>query len=212
MKRRCPRGTVCGAPMFRDDTDLCLPPPAFPVKHAGEVLFDAKGNANPKAKQLRRYAIRGFRAPYLGVNDALYEVLAARRYLYDTSQATSPPEPPYFLSIGPAGGRVAEFALMPHPGALAVPMDYNYRLEKGSAERMRSDYRAALEASYAGGRRPWNIGHHFASWGEGTYLEVLEETVEHALAGCPEASGEKRCPGARVVSFRELAAAAGLVK
>ena len=146
------------------------------------------------------------------MNDALYEVLAKRRYLYDTSQATSPPEPPYFLSVGSQGGRVAQFALMPHPGALAVPMDYNYRLEKGSADRMREDYRAALEASYASGRRPWNIGHHFASWGEGTYLKVLEETVEHALAGCPAAGGDKRCAETRVVSFRELTAAAALAK
>lgn len=209
IKRRCPKGTACGAPMFREDTDLCLPPPAFPVRHGGEVLFDERGNANPKSKQLKPYRIRGFRAPYLGVSDALYEALAARGYLYDTSQATSPPEPPYFLSTRSMSKKVLELALMPHPGALAVPMDYNYRLEKGTPERMWADYRAALEASYAAGRTPWNIGHHFASWGEGTYLTVLERTVEHALAGCPDEKAEKHCPDTRVVAFGELAAIAG---
>ena len=203
LSQRCPKGTACGAPMFRDDTDMCLPPPAFPVKLDGETLFDAKGNANPKSKRLVPYRIYGFRAPYLGVNDALYEALIRRGYVYDTSQAQSPPEPPYFLASGDR--KILELALMPHPGALAIPMDYNYRLEKGSPERMRDDYRAALEASYKAARRPWNVGHHFASWGDGTYLPVLEETIEHALKGCP-VDGEKRCPEARVVSFRELAA------
>jgi hypothetical protein len=202
LSQRCPKGTACGAPMFRDDTDLCLPPPAFPVKLDGETLFDAKGNANPKSKRLVPYRIFGFRAPYLGVNDALYQALIRRGYVYDTSQAQSPPEPPYFLASGDR--KILQLALMPHPGALAIPMDYNYRLEKGSPERMRDDYRAALEASYKAGRRPWNIGHHFASWGDGTYLPVLEETIEHALSGCP-VGGEKRCPETRVVSFRELA-------
>jgi hypothetical protein len=209
IKRRCPKGTACGAPMFREDTDLCLPPPAFPVRHRGEILFDARGNPNPKSKQLRPYRIRGFRAPYLGANDALYEALAARGYVYDTSQATSPPEPPYFLTTPAMKKKVLELALMPHPGALAVPMDYNYRLEKGTPERMGADYRAALEASYAAGRVPWNIGHHFASWGEGSYLTVLQDTVEHALAGCPDDRGEQRCPDTRVVSFGEVAASIG---
>lgn len=202
LSQRCPKGTACGAPMFREDTDLCLPPPAFPIKYGGETLFDSKGNANPKSKRLVPYRIVGFRAPYLGVNDALYQALIRRGYVYDTSQAQSPPEPPYFLASGDA--KILELALMPHPGALAIPMDYNYRLEKGSPERMRADYLAALEASYKAGRRPWNVGHHFASWGDGTYLPVLEETIEHALSGCP-VLGEKRCPETRVVSFRELA-------
>jgi peptidoglycan/xylan/chitin deacetylase (PgdA/CDA1 family) len=205
LKHRCPKGTACGAPMFREDTDLCLPPPAFPVVHEGEFLFDARGNANPKSKRLRPYRIVGFRAPYLGANDALYEALAARDYVYDTSQATSPPEPPYFLATPSMKRPILELALMPHPGALAVPMDYNYRLEKGSPERMKADYRAAIESSYRDGHRPWNVGHHFASWGEGTYLTVLEDTVEHVVAGCPDEHGERHCPEARAVSFRELA-------
>ena len=208
LKRRCPKGTACGAPMFRQDPDLCLPPPAFPVVHEGEVLFDARGNPNPKSKRLRPYRIVGFRAPYLGANDALYEALEARGYDYDTSQATSPPEPPYFLATPTMKRPILELALMPHPGALAVPMDYNYRLEKGTPERMKADYRAAIAASYGAERRPWNVGHHFASWGEGTYLTVLEDTVEHVVSGCPDEHGEKRCPDARAVSFRELAAIA----
>jgi peptidoglycan/xylan/chitin deacetylase (PgdA/CDA1 family) len=205
IKRRCPKGTACGAPMFRDDTDLCLPPPAFPVFFEGDKLFDAHGNANPKSKRLVRYRIHGFRAPYLAVNDALYAALVRRGYTYDTSQATSPPEPPYTLTPPGEKTGILELALMPHPGALAIPMDYNYRREGGSPERMLGDYLAALEASHADGRRPWNVGHHFAAWGEGTYKSALETAVEHALAGCPDDRGEARCPGAEVISFRELA-------
>jgi peptidoglycan/xylan/chitin deacetylase (PgdA/CDA1 family) len=205
LKTKCPKGTACGAPMFREDMDLCLPPPRFPVSLDGQVLFDARGEPNPKHPRLRPYRIVGFRAPYLAANDAMYEALIARDYRFDTSQARSAARPYFFTSSEPGRGRILELALMPWPGARAVPMDYNYRLDKATAERMQADYDAGLVAAYEAGHWPWNIGHHFATWEEGAYVDVLERTVEHALTGCPSPERGPRCPGTVVVSFRELA-------
>jgi len=203
-KLRCPQGLACGAPMFRDDTDVCLPPPVFPVEHEGKLLFNATGEPNLKHPRLKRYRIQGFRAPYLGANDALYEALAERGYVYDTSQSGSPGPPFYLLPRG-SEKRVLEFALMLHPGALAIPMDYSYARVKAPRERMASDYENGILGSYAMGRIPWNVGHHFALWEDGAYLETLETAVDSVLGGCPDAAGNKRCEGGEVVSFRELA-------
>jgi len=108
--------------------------------------------------------------------------------------------------ITPANGkkRILELPLILHPGAAVLPMDYNYADRKVPPERMEADYRAGIAASIARGNEPWNVGHHFALWNEGAYLEVLLRTVEHVLAGC-EVDGKATCPGARVLSFRELA-------
>ncbi|HTJ81104.1 MAG TPA: hypothetical protein VL400_05250 [Polyangiaceae bacterium] len=208
LSAKCPKGTACGAPMFRDDTDVCLPPPRFPLVVDGVTMFDARGEPNPKHPRLRPYPIVGFRAPYLASNDAMYESLLGHGYLFDTSQAVTPAPPYWFSSASPSSAgsrRLLELALMPWPGARAVPMDYNYRLDKAPGSRMEADYRAGLVAAYDAGHWPWNIGHHFATWEDGEYLDVLERTVDFALSGCPDDAGKARCPDAVVLSSRELA-------
>lgn len=203
LKRRCPEGMACGAPMFRKETDLCLPVPSYPVELDGRVLFDAKGNPNPKHPRLRRYAFRGHRAPYLGANDAMIEALLERGYAYDTSLGAGPGVP---FRVGPEGGKaLLGFALMPWPGARAIPMDYNYLKVENARERMRDDYRDGLVQAYTRGRWPWNVGHHFATWNDGAFLDELDDTIEFALSGCPEEGGTKRCAELVVTSFAELA-------
>lgn len=204
LKQKCPQGSACGAPMFREDTDVCLPLPVFPVEHAGQTLFDAKGAPNLKNKALVPYAIRGFRAPYLAANDAMYEALAARGYQYDTSQSASP-SPPFRFQPRTERRTILELALMVHDGVSALPMDYNYAKLKVSGARMQADYERAILASYGMGKLPFNIGHHFAEWEGGAYIDALERSVEMVQTGCPDATGEARCPGGEVVSFRELA-------
>jgi peptidoglycan/xylan/chitin deacetylase (PgdA/CDA1 family) len=205
LKQKCPTGTACGGPMFRDDTDVCLPPPGLPVELDGQVLFDARGEANRKHPRLSSYRIIGFRAPYLASNDAMYEALTARDYVYDTSQAASP-GPPYRIGVSGGKGTLLELALMPHPGARDIPMDYNYQQVRATPDRMRADYEASLVHTHAMGHLPWNVGHHFAPWDEGAYLRVLKDTVRFTLEGCPSQDPERtpRCAGAEVVSFREL--------
>jgi peptidoglycan/xylan/chitin deacetylase (PgdA/CDA1 family) len=203
LRRRCPEGTACGAPAFREDTDVCLPVPTHPIELDGRPLFDARGQPNPKHPRLRRYRIRGHRAPYLGANDAMVEALIERGYTYDTSLGAGPGVP---FRVGPAeGGRLLEFALMPWPGAKAIPMDYNYRRVDDAAEHMRADYRAGLVQSYERGRWPWNVGHHFATWEDGAFLGVLEDTIAFASSGCPDERGAKRCAEVDLPSFAELA-------
>lgn len=203
LQQRCPDGMACGAPMFRKETDLCLPVPSYPIELDGRVLFDAKGQANPKHPRLRRYGFRGHRAPYLGANDAMIEALLERGYAYDTSLGAGPGVP---FRVGPAGGKsLLGFALMPWPGARAIPMDYNYLKVDDARERMRADYRDGLALAYARGRWPWNVGHHFATWNDGAFLDVLDQTIDFALSGCPDEGGSKRCAEVVVTSFAELA-------
>lgn len=204
LKLKCPSGTACGAPMFRQDTDVCVPVPRFPIELDGKQLFNERGEPNRKHPRLVPYAVIGYRAPYLAANDALYEALAERGYVYDTSQSASP-GPPFYFVPRESPRKVLELALMLHPGAAAIPMDYNYAQLQIPGARMQADYRAALLGSYAMGRWPWNVGHHFAMWEDGAYLEVLESTVDFVLAGCPDEAGKPRCEGGEVVSFRELA-------
>lgn len=203
-KLPCPTGTTCGAPSFRDDTDVCVPLPVFPVVLDGKTLFNEKGEPNLKHPRLTPYRIVGFRAPYLAANDALYEALAERGYQYDTSQSAMP-GPPFFLHTQDHSKKVLEFGLMLFQGGLTIPMDYNYSKLKATGERMASDYRSAILAAYELGRIPWNVGHHFALWEDGAYLRVLESMIDLVLSDCPDEDGQKRCEGGQVVSFRELA-------
>lgn len=213
LKKTCPEGTACGSPMFVTDTDVCLPKPEFPIEYQGKTLFFANGTPNFKHPALKPYKVLGFRVPFLASNDALYDALLDRGFEYDTSQASSP-KAPYGLSPAGDSHAVVEFPLMPHPGARTIPMDYNYRLLKVTPERMKADYTSSLLSANGLGRIPWNVGHHFATWDEGAYLKVLEQTVSFALDGCPAsndgAAKEPKvdrspgCKGAEVVSFREL--------
>lgn len=204
LKKKCDRDFVCGAPFFREDEDVCLPRPDLPVVVDGVTLFDARGVPNLKGSPLKPLAIRGFRAPYLGVNDAMVQALLERGYRYDTSYAASP-GPPRTLALRRGGPQLLELGLAAWPGARTIPMDYNYLLLKVSGERMAADYRASLVAAYQGGKLPFNIGHHFARWEGGAYQRALEDTVRFAAADCPDELGKPQCPGAVIASFREVA-------
>lgn len=209
MKKPCPDGFACGAPTFQEDTDVCLLPPKFPVEYDGKTLFFANGQPNFKHPALKIYRFIGWRAPFLAANDAMFEALIEHGFLYDTSQG-SIPRAPYGLIPDGQKKMILEFALMPHTGAKSIPMDYNYRMLNVSREDMESDYERALVESFDADHTPWNVGHHFARWDDGAYLKALFKSVSFTLDGCPGPSAEdpkvtaKRCPGADVISFRDL--------
>lgn len=209
MKKPCPEGFACGAPTFQEDTDVCIAPPKFPVEYDGATLFFANGQPNFKHPALKIYRFIGWRAPFLAANDAMFEALIEHGFLYDTSQG-SYPRGPYGLIPEGQNKMMLEFALMTHPGAKSIPMDYNYRMLNVSRADMEADYERALVASFDADHTPWNVGHHFARWDDGAYLKALFQSVSFALDGCPGPSADdanvtvKRCPGADVVSFRDL--------
>src|SRR5690606_3649026 len=132
------------------------------------------GQPNFKHPALKPHWFRGFRAPFLASNDAMYEALIDHRFAYDTSQASIPRAP--YGRLTPDNHRmILEFALMPHAGSRSIPMDYNYRQQKVSREDMVADYARSLVASFEKGHVPWNVGHHFARWDDGAYLKALFE-------------------------------------
>jgi hypothetical protein len=200
----CPTGMACGQPQWNDSKDVCIPLPEFPVVYNGETLFDAQGNANVASSYLKPYEIVGFRAPQLGHNAALFDVMAELGYKYDTSQIR-PFGPPAKIRYKSRSWDMMELALMKMPGSATVPMDYNYLANMVPGDRMASDYKASVVRAYASGRMPWNIGHHFALWDGGRYWSAMKGAFEFAAQGCPaDGSGIKQCEHVDFPSFREL--------
>lgn len=201
----CPGGTACGTPDFTSDTDVCVPVPEYPIEFEGAVLFDAEGRPNRSHPALFPYRVVGFRAPYLGVNDALFSVLFELGYTYDASLAFDP-GPPLKISLRGDDRSMFELGLMQHPGSRALPMDYNYFAAGADGERMEADYRKSLVLAFGPLRRsPWNVGHHFALWNGGAYFRALKRAFEFAARGCPSDAGALSCPRVEFPSFRELA-------
>ncbi len=126
--------------------------------------------------------IKGFRAPYLSVNKALYEALAAHGFAYDasgTEREISMPRP----------SRVTKFALPFIPEGPAqrriIAMDYNlfvrhsggFERAGGSAEfeeRSFAAFRQAFDRQYNGARKPLQIGMHFTLMNGGAYWRAVE--------------------------------------
>ncbi|MEM9695861.1 MAG: hypothetical protein AAGA56_25180, partial [Myxococcota bacterium] len=200
-KRLCPGATVCGTPTFREDEDVCLPLPQYPVVHEGKLLFDVTGKPG---KALRPYRIIGFRAPFLAGNSGLVHALLKRRYLYDASQV-SPPGNPLRLSVAGLTGRaMLGFALMQHRGTRTIPMDYNYYRAGVGEKQMVADYqRSIVRTAQSRGRHPWGVGHHFSLWRDGAYWRALQTALSYLGKGCPE-GGQRLCQDATLLSYREL--------
>jgi hypothetical protein len=201
----CPGDTVCGTPDYSSDTDVCVPMPEYPIVHQGQELFSADGRPNLSHPALEPYPIVGFRAPQLGKNLALYEVLAERRYRYDTSFVLAPGPPTRTVQNGQLFPSMNQFPLMKNPGSLTIPMDYNYNVADGSGSRMTTDYKKSIVDAYRRGRQPWNIGHHFALWKGGAYFTAMKDAFDYAARGCPDGAGVKQCAEIAFPSFAELA-------
>jgi len=200
----CGDGFACGAPTWNTSTDVCVPLPEFPVEYRGEVLFDDEGNPNPDAEALSTYRIVGFRAPQLGHNGALFEVMEAFGYAYDTSKILPPGFPQKTQHGSSTFEELYQFALMKHPGSRTVPMDYNYKANDVSGERMLQDYKNSIVRAYENGRQPWNIGHHFALWKGGAYWRAMKDAFTFAAQGCPADDGTLQCEEVEFPTFRDL--------
>jgi hypothetical protein len=198
----CPSNMACGQPQWTDSKDVCIPLPEFPVVYKGETLFDAQGNANLASQYLKPYDIVGFRAPQLGENMALFDVLTELGFKYDTSQIR-PFGPPAKVRYKTGAWNLFELSLMKLPGSASVPMDYNYLANMVPGDRMATDYKNSIVYAYAHNRMPWNIGHHFALWDGGRYWEAMKGAFVFAAQGCPGSAG-KQCERVEFPTFREL--------
>ena len=199
----CANGTVCGASNWNESQDICYPAPQFPVEHNGEVLFDENGAPNLASSQLETYPIIGFRAPQLGHDSPLFGVLSEFGYRYDTTKILRPGPPSRVRHGNQTFSDIYEFALMKHEGSRTIPMDYNYKVNDASGDRMISDYKRSVRSAYALGRQPWNIGHHFSLWRGGSYWQAMKDTFRYAAQGCPEAGG-LTCAEVEFPTFVEL--------
>ncbi len=202
----CANGTICGAPDWNESKDRCVPMPAFPVDYQGQELFDATGAPNLEHPALKPIKLTGFRAPQLGHNKALFQVLDQFHYRYDTSKILQIGAPKRVAHGDQVFHTMYEFALMKNSGSFTVSMDYNYKVNSGSYERMRDDYqRSIVDAYNARKRTPWNIGHHFALWRNGGYWQAMQDAFVFAAQGCPDGQGNLQCEQVEFPNFNDLA-------
>lgn len=149
--------------------------------------------------------VRGFRAPLLGQNPHLYEVLAEEGFHYDTSKMAE-------MDYWPK----KEKGLWNYPLAFVniagtakktISMDYNFFfVQSGGAEdknpikreiyrtEMLQTYFNYFQHNYNGNRAPIHIGHHFAKWNGSAYWNAMK-TFAQTVCGMPEV---------KCVTYREL--------
>lgn len=137
-------------------------------------------NPNKKEWQELTASIRGFRAPLLAYNDAMYDALSDSGYLYDTSKVKTLRATENYahrgLTIYPLT------SLMTDRGR-TITMDYNFfvldegRLE-GGGQNMLNAYRKHVAKAVSMGGAPIQIGHHFSRWNKGQYWWALKEFIK----------------------------------
>lgn len=136
----------------------------------------------------------GFRAPLLGLNSAMYEVLAENHYTYDTSRTA---DMTYWPELK---GGIWNFPLaqvrIAGTGKRTLSMDYNFyyaqsagRENPANAEEyyqeMLQTYMGYFHLNYYGNRAPIHIGHHFSKWNGGAYWRAMQDFAKN-VCGMPE--------------------------
>ncbi len=159
------------------------------------ILFGVQQNMLPLAVEpwlIAPKQIKGFRAPTLGVNENMYQVLGDFSFRYDSS------------GIGPAGNWPVKDAygiwriplgiihVGPHKNPV-LAMDYNLwvyqskarnTVKKGTALWLRyfgevlKAYRNYFYGNYNGSRAPIVIGNHFTKYNDGLYWEAMKAFAE----------------------------------
>jgi peptidoglycan/xylan/chitin deacetylase (PgdA/CDA1 family) len=145
-------------------------------------------------RQFVKRAIKGFRAPYLSTDKAMYEALAARGFRYDASGVERD------IASPKGNARLARFSLPQiaegPSGRRIIAMDYNlfvrhsggFERASESAEfeaRAYQAFRSAFDAQYQGARKPLQIGMHFTLMNGGAYWRATERLAEN-VCGKPD--------------------------
>jgi hypothetical protein len=150
--------------------------------------------------------VTGFRAPLLAHNDAMFEVLAAHNYRYDSSSEIDPNLPTQLPKGWPVkeqhGIWLIPLSNVPLAGTRStiLAMDYNFFVTqtggrdyagRGTAlwqrlhDQMYNSYLGYFNNSYAGERAPLIIGHHFSTWNSGVYWQAMQD-VAREVCGKPD--------------------------
>ncbi|MBS1962891.1 MAG: hypothetical protein JST04_11790 [Bdellovibrionales bacterium] len=174
------------------------------------LIFDAFANnqiAPPKDFDLGfgMDEVKGFRAPLLGQNPHLYDVLAEEGFRYDTSKMADMnywPKKEKGLWNFPLA-----FVGIAGTAKKTISMDYNFFfVQSGGVEEKnpikREVYRKEMlqtyfnyfQNNYNGNRAPIHIGHHFAKWNGSAYWNAMK-TFAQTVCGLPEV---------KCVTYREL--------
>lgn len=126
--------------------------------------------------------VRGFRAPYLSTDAALYAALADSGFTYDASGVSRGP-------VEPGRDAVVRFSLPMIPEGPSqrpvIAMDYNLFARHSRATetpdtdgafeaRTLAAFRQAFAREYSGQRRPLELGFHFVLMNGGAYWRALE--------------------------------------
>jgi hypothetical protein len=148
--------------------------------------------------------ITGFRAPQLGHNAAMFEVLPQFGIGYDTSLTSSEE---YWPQLNSKNIWNFPLALIPIAGTAkhTLSMDYNFFYSQSGAkedaahsvqyeQQMYDSYMAYFHHNYFGNRAPINIGHHFAQWNAGAYWRAMQRFAD-SVCGTPEV---------KCVTYRDL--------
>jgi len=146
--------------------------------------------------------VKGFRAPLLGRNPAMYDVLRDLNYNYDTSK-TAP------MNYWPEKqNTVWNFPLamvtIAGTGKRTLSMDYNFYYSQSAGKprpdqysvfkkQMLDTYLGYFGSNYHGNRAPVHIGHHFSKWNGGAYWDAMKEFAQTVC----------RLPEVKCVTYRE---------
>ncbi len=158
-------------------------------------------NANPY--HFTPKEITGFRAPQLGNNPDMYNVLKEYKYTYDTSKTASMNYWPQKIND------VWNFPLarirIAGTGKRTLTMDYNFFYTQSGGKDDSSNYRkykaemlntymGYFDTNYYGNRAPIHIGHHFSKWNGSAYWDAMREFAREV---CTK-------PEVKCVTYKEL--------
>jgi hypothetical protein len=153
-------------------------------------------------------AMKGFRAPYLGVDDNLYKVLGEFHFTYDTSGVSK-------MDVWPSkdiyGVWRIPLAMVPFGPEQrpVIAMDYNFFKKQSNAkeqvtklttawntyfDQIFTAYTAYFNTDYQGNRAPIIIAGHFSKWNDGVYWEAMKAFAD-SVCGRPQV---------KCVTYKEL--------
>jgi hypothetical protein len=170
-------------PRFSCDDPLATEcDPVYPVLDTdGKELFDAQGKPNPEmiaSGRLVPHRMVGLRAPELGWNNSMLDVMAARGFVYDTSQTGTLTWPDL------TRGNLWEFPVQTFPRTRSsrsvLGMDYNFYVNKVDGAEVAEMYEKVVREAREGDRHPVYLCHHFSKWAgpDGmTYWDALKQSV-----------------------------------
>ncbi|WP_413943550.1 hypothetical protein [Bdellovibrio sp. HCB-162] len=171
-------------------------------KQFNDLVFGAYFNngLTPSSKYPQGYALGekdvvGFRAPRLGVNEALWQTMKAMNFRYDVSV-------PGASTLWPTKNKYGFWNItlpmieMAGTGKLIIGMDYNFYYVHSKAKEdlanrehyrkeMLDSYMNYFNMNYYGRRAPVSLGHNFEKYNGGAYWDALQDFVKN-VCGMPE--------------------------